>query len=130
MPGILPASCTSDSRSASRADLRVLGDEDQDDAAAHRGIHERPADGKRSLAGMPGLIPGAGPGWETALLVPVPAAEPAVSRHRARLDQAARDGVPAHITVLYPFLSPAGISEPLLALLAKLFAGTSAFEYT
>ena len=42
--------------------------------------------GKRSLAGMPGLIPDAGPGWETALLLPVPAAEPAVSRHRARLD--------------------------------------------
>jgi hypothetical protein len=71
--------------------------------------------GKRSLAGMPGLIPDAGAGWETALLLPVPAAEPAVSRHRARFDVAARDGVPAHVTVLYPFLPPAGISEPLQA---------------
>ena len=86
--------------------------------------------GKRSLAGMPGLIPDADPGWETALLLPVPAAEPAVSHHRARLDEAPRDGVPAHVTVLYPFLPPAEISEPLLASLGRLFAGFAAFEFT
>ena len=85
---------------------------------------------KRSLADMSGLIPDAGPGWETALLLPVPAAEPAVGRHRARLDEAARDGVPAHLTVLYPFLPSAGISEPLLASLGRLFAGFAAFEFT
>jgi hypothetical protein len=79
---------------------------------------------------MPGLIPDAGPGWETILLLPVPAAEPAVSRHRARLVESARDGVPAHITVLYPFLAPAGIGEPLLASLGRLFAGFAAFEFT
>lgn len=88
------------------------------------------AGGKLNLVGMPGLIPDAGPGWETALLLPVPAAEPAVSRHRARLDEAARDGVPAHITVLYPFLPPAEIDEPLLASLGRLFAGLAAFEFT
>lgn len=79
---------------------------------------------------MPGLIPDARPGWETALLLPVPAAEPAVSRHRARLDEAARNGVPAHITVLYPFLPPAGISEQLLTSLGRLFARFAAFEFT
>jgi 2'-5' RNA ligase len=79
---------------------------------------------------MPGLIPDAGPGWETALLVPVPAAEPSVGQHRARLDEAARDGVPAHITVLYPFLSPAGIDEALLASLSTLFARHAVFEFT
>jgi hypothetical protein len=79
---------------------------------------------------MQGLIPGAGPDWETALLVLVPAAEPAVSSHRARLDEAARDGVPAHITVLYPFLPPAQVSQSLLASLGTLFAGTAAFEFT
>ena len=79
---------------------------------------------------MPGLIPGAGPDWESALLLPVPAAEPAVGQHRARLDEAARDGVPAHITVLYPFLPPAGIGETLLAALGTLFAGHAAFQFT
>ena len=43
---------------------------------------------------MPGLIPDAGPGWESALLVPVPAAESAVGQHRARLDGAAKDCPP------------------------------------
>jgi hypothetical protein len=33
-----------------------------------------------SLASMPGLIPGAGADWETALLLPVAAAEPAVGQ--------------------------------------------------
>jgi 2'-5' RNA ligase superfamily len=79
---------------------------------------------------MPCLIPGAGPDWESALLVPVPAAEPAVGQHRARLDGAARDGVPAHITVLYPFLPPAGIDKTLLAALGRVFAGHAAFRFT
>ena len=75
---------------------------------------------------MAGLIPGASAGWETALLLPVPAAESSVGQHRARLDQAARDGVPAHITVLYPFLPPAGIDAALLAALGQMFAGQAA----
>jgi hypothetical protein len=44
---------------------------------------------------------------ESALLVTVPAAEPAVARHRSRLDTSATVGVPAHITVLYPFAASA-----------------------
>lgn len=83
-----------------------------------------------SFAGMLGLIPGAGPDWESALLVPVPAAEPTVGQHRARLDEAATDGVPAHITVLYPFLPPAGVDKTLLAALGRLFAGHAAFQFT
>ena len=82
------------------------------------------------VTSMPGLIPGAGPDWESALLVPVPAAESAVGQHRARLDEAARDGVPAHITVLYPFLPPAGIDKTLLAALGRVFAGHAAFQFT
>jgi hypothetical protein len=78
---------------------------------------------------MPGLILGAGPDWETALLLPVPAAEPAVGQHRARLDDAARDGVPAHITVLYPFLPPAEVNEALLASLGCMIAGLAAFGF-
>ncbi|HXZ66721.1 MAG TPA: 2'-5' RNA ligase family protein [Streptosporangiaceae bacterium] len=74
-------------------------------------------------------IPAAGPGWETALLVPVPAAERAVSRHRDRLDESARDGVPAHLTVLYPFAPPTGIDASLLGSLGRLFAGFAAFEF-
>ena len=79
---------------------------------------------------MSGLIPDGGADWESALLLPVPAAEPAIGQHRARLDEAARDGVPAHITVLYPFLPPAGIDAALLASLGTMFAGQAAFGFT
>jgi len=90
----------------------------------------RPPGGKRSLSDVPGLIPDAGPGWETILLLPVPAAEPAVRRHRAQLVESAKGGVPAHITVPYPFLPPDKIGEPLLGLLRRLFARYAAFEFT
>jgi len=74
--------------------------------------------------------PGAGvPGdWESALLVAVPEAEPAVGEHRARLDSSARDGVPAHLTVLYPFLPPASIDGAVLGSLHGLFAEFAPFE--
>lgn len=43
---------------------------------------------------------------ESALLVTVPAAEPAVARHRSRLDTSAAVGVPAHITDPVLWLAP------------------------
>ncbi len=79
---------------------------------------------------MPALFTGARDGWESALLLPVAAAESAVGLHRARLDEAARDGVPAHITVLYPFLPPAGIDSALLGSLGRLFLGQPGFTFT
>ena len=67
---------------------------------------------------------------QSALLLPVPAAEPAVGEHRARLDASARDGVPAHLTVLYPFLPPALIDDAVRASLRELFAGFPPFAFT
>ena len=70
------------------------------------------------------------PDWESALLVAVPEAEPAVGEHRARLDWSARVGVPAHLTVLYPFLPPAAIDSAARASLRRLFAGFAPFDVT
>lgn len=67
---------------------------------------------------------------ESALLITVPAAEPAVARHRSRLDRSAADGVPAHITVLYPFLPPGQIDAGVRAALERLFASVPAFRFT
>jgi hypothetical protein len=67
---------------------------------------------------------------QSALLLAVPAAEAAVGAHRARLDASARDGVPAHLTVLYPFLPPTEIGPGVLAELSRLFAGTPRFDFT
>jgi 2'-5' RNA ligase len=66
----------------------------------------------------------------TALIIEVPAAEPAVGAHRATLDPAASWGVPAHITLLYPFLPPATIGDDTLAAIAGIAAAEPAFELT
>jgi 2'-5' RNA ligase len=66
---------------------------------------------------------------QSALLVQVPAAELAVAGYRARLDSSARDGVPAHVTVLYPFLPPTLADDAVLASLGRLFAGFPAFAF-
>jgi hypothetical protein len=42
----------------------------------------------------------------SAVTVLVPAVEPAVARHRRDLDASATWGVPAHVTVLFPFVAP------------------------
>ena len=55
---------------------------------------------------------------ESAVLVPGPEAEPVVGRHRARLDRAAVEGVPAHVTVLYPFVPPPEITAATIEVLA------------
>lgn len=61
----------------------------------------------------------------TALIVPVPEAEPVVGVWRDRYDPAAAEGVPAHVTVLYPFL-PRELADPVA--LRELFAGRAAFD--
>lgn len=64
----------------------------------------------------------------SAVIVPVPGAESVVSRHRQVLDRAAAWGVPAHVTVLYPFLAPVGITSNSVAQLRAIFARVTAFD--
>jgi len=64
-----------------------------------------------------------------ALVVPALAAERRVRRFRARLDRSAAEGMPAHITLLYPFLPPSSIDEAVIAKLEALFSGTGWIEY-
>ncbi|MEU5674126.1 2'-5' RNA ligase family protein [Micromonospora sp. NPDC047753] len=65
---------------------------------------------------------------QTALIVPIPEAEEAVGPFRASLDRAAGWGVPAHVTVLYPFLPPQQIDEQVLAVLHETIAGIPRFD--
>jgi 2'-5' RNA ligase len=67
---------------------------------------------------------------ETALIVPVPEAESAVGPLRAQLDSSAAWGVPAHITVLYPFLPPEQLDDAALAAVAEVCAATPRFTTT
>lgn len=66
---------------------------------------------------------------ESALIVPVPEAEALVGAWRERYDDSARTGVPAHLTLLYPFLPPEDVSPADLERLAALFAATPATRY-
>jgi 2'-5' RNA ligase len=63
----------------------------------------------------------------TALIAPVPEAEPAVGAIRVEHDWSAARGVPAHITILFPFVSPEAVEESVLR---ELFGNFSAFEFT
>ena len=67
---------------------------------------------------------------QTAVIVPVAAAEPVVGQHRATLDVASAWGVPAHVTVLYPFAPPARVDTRLCEALQTAIASVSAFDCT
>lgn len=66
---------------------------------------------------------------ESALIVPVPEAEPIVGVWRERYDDSARTGVPAHVTLLYPFLETADITPEDVERLSALFADVSATPF-
>lgn len=68
------------------------------------------------------------PAGTTALVIMVPEADPVVGRARQRYDTAAAEGVPAHVSVLYPFLPVERIDTGVLAALRELFAGHEPFE--
>src|SRR5579863_6835140 len=66
---------------------------------------------------------------ESTLLVPVASAEGTVAKIRRRLDPASHLGVPAHVTVLYPFAPPASLDDAAMVRLASIFERVSAFEF-
>jgi 2'-5' RNA ligase len=66
---------------------------------------------------------------QTALIVPVPSAEPAVAKWRARHDPSAPLGMPAHVTVLYPFLATEAITPSVERDLESVLSPFPAFEF-
>lgn len=67
---------------------------------------------------------------QTAVIVPIPAAEPLVGHWRAQLDPAAAVGVPAHVTLIYPFLDQEHLTSDVLYELVHLVAGHLSFSVT
>ncbi len=66
---------------------------------------------------------------QSALRVPVPEAEPWVKNLRERYDPTAAVGMPAHITVLFPFISPDLIADSDLARATETFQLFRPFEF-
>ncbi len=67
---------------------------------------------------------------EAALIIVVPEAESLVGRFRERHDPVAALGVPAHITVNYPFIPGVEPTPEVLARLSKMFADVEPFSFT
>ena len=65
---------------------------------------------------------------ETAVLLCVPEAEELVGPWRRKADPSAEAGVPAHVTLLTPFLPAERIDAGVVAELGWFFAGVDAFE--
>lgn len=69
------------------------------------------------------------PTGQTALILPVPEAEPLVHTWRARFDKHAAQGVPAHVTLLSPFLPEAAARAALPRVLGLLGRRTPRFTF-
>lgn len=66
---------------------------------------------------------------ETALICGVPEAEAFIARYRERYDPSARRNVPAHVTILYPFMAPTLVTAEVLDALRGIAAAVPCFSY-
>lgn len=66
---------------------------------------------------------------DTSIICRVPEAERFIDRYRQRFDPSARRNVPAHVTILYPFLPLAQVDEEVRRQLRAIAAGVKAFDY-
>ncbi|HET6500456.1 MAG TPA: 2'-5' RNA ligase family protein [Amycolatopsis sp.] len=65
---------------------------------------------------------------KSAVIVPVPETDDLLARHHRALSAKPTAGVPAHVTVLYPFVPPSRISAGTLDDIAAALAGMRAFD--
>ena len=68
-------------------------------------------------------------GGRSGLVVDVPAAESTVAQHRLRLDPLASLGVPAHVTVLFPFVPVERLDEGVHDRVAAIAGSVETFSY-
>lgn len=66
---------------------------------------------------------------DTALICRVPEAERYIAHYRERYDPSARRNVPAHVTILYPFMPPERVDAAVLADLEALIRGVPRFDF-
>ncbi len=67
---------------------------------------------------------------ESGIIVCVPEAEALVGALRERHDPSARLGVPAHVTVLYPFIAPERIDASILERVRTAVRDVGAFSFS
>jgi len=92
-------------------------------------------EGLEGLGRLPGEAGQGGPGFvaggsQSAVLVPVPEAEALVGDWRALHDPRATTGVPAHITLIVPWVPPEQMKQEHFEELDELVEDQPAFSYT
>jgi 2'-5' RNA ligase len=70
------------------------------------------------------------PPLESVVLVPVLDAGQRVRDFRMQYDPSAAAGIPPHVTLMFPFTSPADLSEPIIDRLEGLISRAKAFEFS
>jgi hypothetical protein len=65
----------------------------------------------------------------SVLLVVIPEAEPLVREHRLRLDPVTEQGVPAHVTELFPFVPRNDLDAAVLSRVAEVTAQHEPIDY-
>jgi 2'-5' RNA ligase len=65
---------------------------------------------------------------ESALVALIPEVEGLVANFRNRFDPSAAVGVPAHVTIIYPFKPPSQLTPAVIAALFGLFSSIDSFE--
>jgi 2'-5' RNA ligase len=66
---------------------------------------------------------------KSALIIPVPEVERLVRTWREQLDPACSRGIPAHITVLFPFAHPADLDDEVIQSLDAYFSRINNFDF-
>src|SRR5918992_5049479 len=74
------------------------------------------------------LRPSAPAVGESAIIVPV-TVPVAVNRLRDRMDPSAAQGVPAHVTLIYPFMPPERLKEDVRRRIEQIIASEAAFPF-
>lgn len=67
---------------------------------------------------------------ESAVIIPIGPAEDLVAEHRRDLDLASSWGVPAHVTVVYPFVPPSQLDSLVINRLAAVIGAVPSFDCT
>ncbi len=66
---------------------------------------------------------------ESAIIVPIQVPV-AVNRLRDRMDPSAGQGVPAHVTLIYPFMPPNGLKDDVRRQIEQIVAAEPVFPFT
>jgi len=66
---------------------------------------------------------------KSVLIVPVPAADPVVDAYRKKYDTVSLHGIPAHVTLLFPFKDPSKITGETERKIEQVFLNVKPFPF-